>query len=79
MRKVDITGTYQPLVAQRTVVTVTLSAPPTNAGVVYFRGDDGSDVPWIPGQWHEFVSINLADIEVKGTAGDTLVIVGGTW
>ena len=41
MRKVNITASYQPLVADRTVVTVTISCPPANAAVVYFKGDDG--------------------------------------
>ena len=43
MRKVDVTADYQPLAAERTVVTVTISCPPANAAVVYFKGDDGSD------------------------------------
>ena len=71
MRKVDITETYQPLVAEQTVISGTLSAPPDNTGVVYFKGDDGSDVPWIPGQWHRFHSVDLAEIEVKGN-GETI-------
>ena len=79
MRKVDVTGAYEPLVAERTVVSVTVSCPPTNAQVVYFKGDDGSDVPWLPGEWHEFRHVDLAAIEVKGTPGDTVTLVGGTW
>jgi hypothetical protein len=47
--------------------------------VVYFRGDDGSDVPWISGEWHSLKSVDLADIYIKGTAGDVVTVVGGTW
>jgi len=79
MRMVEVTEEYAPLVAERTVVTVTISCPPANAGPVYFKGDDDSDVPWIPGEWHTLVGVNLADIQVKGTAGDTVTLVGGTW
>ena len=79
MRVVDVTGEYAPLVTGRTVVTVTISCPPSNAGPVYFRGDDGSDVPWIAGEWHTFTSINIADVRVKGTPGDIVTLVGGTW
>ena len=79
MRKVDVTADYQPLAAERTVVTVTISCPPGNAAVVYFKGDDDSDVPWIAVEWHTLVGVNLADIQVKGTVGDTLTLVGGTW
>jgi len=79
MRKINVAATYQALVAERTVVTVTISCPPANAAVVYFKGDDGSDVPWIPGEWHSLVGVNLADIQVKGTIGDTVTLVGGNW
>ena len=79
MRKVVVTGAYQPLASETTVVTVTVSALPSNAGTVYFKGDDGSDVPWIPGEWHELRSVDLAEIEIKGTPGDVVTVVGGTW
>lgn len=79
MRKIVVTGTYQPLAAARTVASVTISAPPANVGDVLFQGDDGSDVPWLPGEWHEFRSVNLASIRVKGNPGDIVTVVGGTW
>jgi len=79
MRKVDVTGNYRPLVSEKMVCTVTISAPPTNVGNVFFKGDDGSDVPWLPSEWHGLVRVNLADIQVKGTVGDVVTIVGGTW
>ena len=79
MRKIDVTGNYTPLAAEKTVVTVTISAPPTNTGNVLFKGDDGSDVFFVPGEWHTLKSINLADIQIKGTVGDVVTIVGGTW
>jgi len=79
MRKIDVTAGYQPLVSDRLVGTVTLSCPPGNAGNVMFRGDDCSDVPWVPGEWHRLVRVNLAEIEIKGTSGDVVTVVGGTW
>ena len=79
MRKIDVTEDYTPLAAEKTVCTVTISAPPTNSANVFFKGDDGSDVPWISGEWHTLKSVDLADIQVKGTVGDVLTIVGGTW
>ena len=78
-RKIDLTASYQPLASQRTVVTVTLSAPPTNAQTVYVLGDTGQDVPLIPGEWHLLHHVNLADIAVKGTPGDIVTVIGGTW
>jgi len=79
MRKVDVTTGYQPLVATQLVATVTISCPPANAAVVTFRGDDGSDVPWQPGEWHTLQHVDLSAIEVKGTVGDIVTLVGGSW
>ena len=79
MRKIDVTAGYRPVVADQMVATVTVSCPPTNAGVVYFKGDDGSDVPWQPSEWHSLKHVDLSAIEIKGTVGDTVTLVGGTW
>jgi len=79
MRKVAVTANYQPLVAERLVASVTILTPPANTGDVSFKGDDGSDVPWAPGQWHYFKSVDLGQIQIKGSVGDQVIIVGGTW
>ena len=63
MRKYDVTSDYQVLASSQLVGSVTISVPPTNVGNVFFKGDDGSDVPWAPGEWHDFFSVNLAAIE----------------
>ena len=79
MRKITAAAVYTPLVTSRRIASVTLSALPTNTGTVLFKGDDGLDVPWFPGNWHDFPSVNLADIQIKGNVGDAITIVGGTW
>ena len=79
MRKIEVTAGYQPLSARKLVASATLSCLPTNSGLVYFRGDDGSDVPWIAGEWHDFWNVNLGEIVVKGTPGDVVTLIGGTW
>ena len=79
MRTIDVTTEYQPLADSRVIGTVTVSCLPANGEVVYFRGDTGQDVPWVPGEYHELHSVNLADIQIKGTAGDVVTVVGGTW
>lgn len=79
MRTITVTADYQPLASQRLVGSVTISCPSGNAGPVIFKGDDGSEVPWIAGEWHSFRSIDLSTVFVKGTSGDTISIVGGTW
>jgi len=79
MRKITVTAEYQPLLAQPLIATVEISALPSNSDPVFFLGDDGSDVPWISGEYHTLQRVNLADIKVKGTPGDAVSLVGGTW
>ena len=79
MRNVTVTAGYQPLSAVSLVGSVTISTPPGNTNDVVFRGDDGSDVPWRPGTWFDFYNIDLAEVFVKGTPGDAVNVVGGTW
>ncbi len=79
LRKHTVAATYQPLASVPTVCTCTISTPPTNSGNVVFEGDEGAEVPWVPGEWHEFRSVDLARIKVKGTPGDIVTVVGGTW
>lgn len=76
---VDVTATYAALAAARTVGTFTISCTPTNAAVVNFLGVADVDVPWQPGEWHTLHGVDLAAIQIKGTVGDTVTIVGGTW
>ena len=78
-RKVTVTTSWQALASEKTVASVTVTAPTYNSGNVLLKGDTGNEVPLEPGEWHEFKSVNLADIEVKGTADDTVTVVGGTW
>ncbi len=43
MRKVEMRGDYRPLSDREMIGTFDLSTPPFNPGIVFFRGDDGSD------------------------------------
>ena len=79
MRRIGVTAEYRPLADRGMVASATLSCLPTNSGPIHFRGDDGSDVPWLPGEWHEFWNVDLNGIVVKGTPGDVVTIIGGTW
>jgi len=79
MRAVTVTSSYRPLVAGQMIATAVVSCPPANAAPVFFKGDDRSDVPWVPGEWHQFKGVDLGGILVKGTDGDTVTVVGGSW
>ena len=39
----------------------------------------GEPVPWVAGEWHDFWSVNLNEIVIKGTPGDVVTVIGGTW
>ena len=81
LRKIVVTPTWQPLSESKLVASVTISTPPTNAATVLFRtkGEPTHEVPFVPGEWHDFERINLAEIEIKGTANDLVTLTGGTW
>ena len=79
MRKIDVTAELTPLADRQTVASVTISCPPTNTANVLFAGDDGSEVAWVPGEWHTFWSVDLAAFSVRGTPGDAVTVIGGTW
>jgi hypothetical protein len=81
LRRIDVTGDWQPLSVVRLVGTVTISTPPDNGGAVLFRTTDepAHEVPWVAGEWHTFHRVDLAGIEVKGSVGDVISVVGGTW
>ncbi len=78
-RKVTLTTSWQALAADKTVASVTVTAPTANVGNVLINGDTGDEVPLEPGEWHEFKSVDLSDFQVKGTAGDIVTVIGGTW
>jgi len=81
LRKVVVTDAWQPLSPTSLVGSVTVSTPPTNVGIVLFRtvSETADEVPFVAGEWHDFVSVDLASIEVRGTPGDLVTVIGGTW
>jgi hypothetical protein len=79
IRHITLTADFQPLAATRTIGTVDISCPPGNTGDAIFLGDLGQEVPWIAGEWHEFHRVDLSEIKVKGTPGDVVTVIGGTW
>ena len=79
MRKVVLTDQYQRLSAQSVIASVTVTCPPSNQGAALFKGDDGSDVPWSPSEFHALRGVDLSSIQVKGTPEDIVTVVGGAW
>lgn len=79
MKSITVTAVFQKLMDVPTVLTVTITAGPANAQPLQFRVDGGAIANWPKGVSHTLVGVDLSRIEVKGTAGDTVLIVGGTW
>ena len=83
MRTITLTDQYQPLSSKtQEIGSVDVTAVPGNQGPVYFVcGDPLSQagVAWISGEWHSFTRVNLAEIKVRGTVGDKVTVIGGTW
>jgi hypothetical protein len=78
-RRISLTPAWQPLSALPLIASVDVSCLPQNVGMVWFQGDDGSEVPWLPGEWHQFQRIDLGSLRVRGSVGDALTVIGGTW
>ena len=79
MFSVVLSAEYRPLAERPLVATVDVSAPPGNTGPVFFLGLEGAEVRWVAGEWHSLVRVDLSTIRVKGTPGDVVTVIGGTW
>ena len=83
MRTITLTDQYQPLSNKaREVASVDITVVPGNQGTAYFIcGDPLSQagVAWIGGEYHPFYRVNLSEIKVRGTPGDQITVIGGTW
>lgn len=78
LRQIDVTDEFQPLASVSTVASATISCPPGNLGNVTLKSADG-EVMLIPSEWQEFKNIDISELQVRGTNGDIVTIVGGTW
>ena len=73
----DATASWQKLSAGNLAACGEIMAPPDNGADVLVRGTGGgAGVRFKPGQSNRMKSIDLREIEFKGTAGDKLVFVG---
>ena len=73
------TDAWQRLSDKALVASGELMAPPSNAAAVAVKGGNGgAGVHFLPGQSNRLRSIDLSEIEVRGTVGDRIVFVGGT-
>ncbi len=74
-----VTAEWQRLSDAKLVASGELMTPPSNAADVEMKGSNDAAVHFKPGQSNPMKSIDLNEIQFKGTAGDKVVFVGGTW
>lgn len=74
---VTISTEWQALAAKRQIMDATLSTAADNQGGVLVRlnEDDATIAAWFPGVTNQLMGVDLATIEVKGTAGDRFLVV----
>jgi len=73
----NITLTANFVAAGAGIANFSFVAAADNSGVAYIRGDDGSaSVPIPKGVPFRMDSVNLATVFFKGTASDTVTLIG---
>lgn len=70
---------YLQVETKETVLTVTLIASGKNSTNIQFRVAGGPDVNFPPGGMVTLQSVDISQLEVKGSLGHHLSIVGGSW
>jgi|GEM_PF-6066265 len=76
IRKVTLGTTFQPVAAERTVGVFTIRSA---GNAVILLSDDGiTEVALSKSQQFTLNGVDLATIQAKGAAGDTLVVIGAT-
>ena len=83
MRTITLTDQYQPLSSKtQEVGSVEITCVPGNQGPAYFICNDSQSqagVIFQQGEYHDFFHIDLSEIKVRGTPGDQITVIGGTW
>jgi hypothetical protein len=67
---------WTPLGSKSTVAQFTLIADPKNTGNINLRFRQGVPAEWPPGAAAPFESVDMAELEVQGNSGHSLLIAG---
>lgn len=79
--KATVTTSYTALASSRLIAgRAEISCRTDNVGDVTFRmngasGDNNDEVDWQAGEYHTLESVDLNQIEIKGTASDIVTVV----
>ena len=76
LRTITLGASYAPLSVVPLIGNFTITAIGSNSGPCYFLGDDASDVIVAVNNWFEFVGVDLAALQMKGTPGDKVTVIG---
>lgn len=78
IRKIFLTGSFQPLTSERLVGNFMFRAS-ANSSAIALQTDDASDeVPIARSETFTLERVNLQDIRAKGALGDYLIVIGAT-
>jgi hypothetical protein len=79
IRKIDLSPTFQPLTASRTIGSFTFIVPGTSSGNVRILSDDNStEVPLSRNDQFTLERVDLNRMIAKGDLGDSLIVIGAT-
>lgn len=75
---VDLDSEDKPLSTTNLVATFTLTASHKNTQDATLSDGKGGEVLMAPGVQYAFERVNLADLQVRSKAGETMYVVGHT-
>lgn len=75
---IDLDGADKPLSQTPLVATFTLTASHKNAQDATLSDGKGGEVLMAPGVHYQFEQVNLADLQVRSKAGESVFVVGHT-
>jgi hypothetical protein len=75
---IDLDSAEKPLSTTKLVATFTLTASHKNTQDATLSDGKGGEVLMAPGTQYPFERTNLADLQVRSKAGETMYVVGHT-
>jgi len=74
--KIDLENNYVALSAAPLVATFTLTASHLNTQDAVLKGADGKEILLPPGVQYRFEQLDLAQVQVKSKAGESVFVLG---
>lgn len=78
LMRVVLTANATPMTPQRLVATFTLVVPPKNSEDSVLSDGKGGAVDLLVGAQYRFEKVNLAELSIRGKAGEEVFVIGHT-